>query len=176
MNKLKKIVKNFFCSGYFRPFWSKNDQIWDHFFPLLCPKDSGSLEKFGHWTLGSGGKKTFKWYLKKRTHGRTDKHTDTHTDILTYRKHWPRGPMLWTKAFHTRLEKTNIYIWLDYIHITDSASSNMVQKNLRHIYFYFILLFAPIVLMSPLIDQSYCYFSISLQHESRCVSENHLMK
>ena len=34
--------------------------IWDHFFPLPFPKDSEKERKNGHWTLGSGGKKTFK--------------------------------------------------------------------------------------------------------------------
>ena len=39
-------------------------QNWDHFFPLLFPKDSESLKIFGHPTSGSGGKKTFKRYHK----------------------------------------------------------------------------------------------------------------
>ena len=49
---LKKIRR-----GNFTPFLSKNVQIWNHFLPLLFPKD---LEQFGHWTLRSGGKKTVK--------------------------------------------------------------------------------------------------------------------
>ena len=49
----------------------------DHFFPLLFPKDS---ENIGHPTLGSGGKKTFKLYLKSE---HTDKQTDTQTDTQT---------------------------------------------------------------------------------------------
>ena len=32
---------------------------------------------------------------QKWTHGRTNRWTDRQTDILTYRKHRPRGPMLW---------------------------------------------------------------------------------
>jgi hypothetical protein len=41
---------------------SKSFQIRDHFFPLLFPKNSEKKEekKFEHWTLGSGGKNTFK--------------------------------------------------------------------------------------------------------------------
>ena len=35
---------NFFLRGDFRPLPNKNVQIWDHFFPLLFPKDSESLK------------------------------------------------------------------------------------------------------------------------------------
>ena len=37
-------------------------------------------KNIGHSILGSGGKKTFKWYLKSE---QTDKHTDKHTDTQT---------------------------------------------------------------------------------------------
>ena len=40
--KVKK--KTFFLRGDFRQFWNKNVHIWDHFFPLLFPKDSESLK------------------------------------------------------------------------------------------------------------------------------------
>ena len=53
--KPKFAKKKCFFSNDFTPFISKNFQMWDHFFPLLFPKDS----KFGKW-----GKKTFKRYLK----------------------------------------------------------------------------------------------------------------
>ena len=49
------------------------------------------LNLFGHPTLGSGGKNTFKWYLKSE---HTDRQTDGQTDGH-YRKHRPRGLMLW---------------------------------------------------------------------------------
>ena len=53
----------------------------DHFFPLLFPKDSKSLKNIGHPTLGSGGKKTVKQYLKsEQTHKHTDRQTDGQTD------------------------------------------------------------------------------------------------
>ena len=45
------------CKGY---------QIWDHLFVLFFPKDSENQKKFGHWTLGSGGKKLFKQSKKKK--------------------------------------------------------------------------------------------------------------
>ena len=49
--------------------------MFDHFFPLLFPQGFRISKKLGHTTLGNGGKKTFKRYLKW--------------------KYWPRGPMLW---------------------------------------------------------------------------------
>ena len=49
-------------------------------------------KNIGHPTLVSGGKKTFKRYLKSE---QTHRQTDRRTDISTYRKHRPRGPMLW---------------------------------------------------------------------------------
>ena len=45
----------------------------------------------GHPTLESGGKKTFIRYLKNE---QTHRETHRQMDISTYRKHWPRGPML----------------------------------------------------------------------------------
>ena len=47
----KKSVKNFFCRGNFTPFMSKSFKIWDHFFPLLLPKDSKNLKSLdiGLW-------------------------------------------------------------------------------------------------------------------------------
>ena len=51
-------------------------------------------KNIGHPTSGSGGKKTVKRYLKSE-HTHTHRQTHTRTDISTYRKHRPRGPMLW---------------------------------------------------------------------------------
>ena len=69
---------------YVKVVFTKNVQIGEHFFPLLLPKDSKSLKKIGHPTSGSGGKKTFKRYLKSE---QTDRHTtDTpQTDGRTFR-------------------------------------------------------------------------------------------
>ena len=69
--QVKKLVKNFFCHGNFTPFMSKSFEIWDHFFPLLFPKDSKNLKKFEHWTLGSWGKKTVKQSGQSQTDIRT---------------------------------------------------------------------------------------------------------
>ena len=78
----------FLLFGDFRPFPIKKVQIWDHFFPLLLTKDSESLKILDIRLQEVGGKKTFKRYLKS-------KQTHTQTANSTYRKHHPRGPMLW---------------------------------------------------------------------------------
>ena len=93
--------KLFFLFVDFRPLPNKNAQICDHFFTLLFPKDSKYLKNIGHSTAGSGSKKTFERYLKSE---QTDTRTDGQTDKLTYRKHRPRGPMLWK---YTRA----VYFW-----------------------------------------------------------------
>ena len=73
--KAKILQKQFFLRRDFTPFISESFQIWDHFFPLLFPKDSESL-KF--WT--------FKRYLKsEQTDRHKDRHTHTHIDISTQR-------------------------------------------------------------------------------------------
>ena len=86
----------FFLPGNFWPFPNKNVQIWDHFFPLLFPKDYEYLKilDIRFWEVGA--KRRLKGTSKGNT--RTDGHTDTQTDILTYRKHRPRGPILWKLA------------------------------------------------------------------------------
>ena len=69
--------------------------------PLLSitfPQGFQKSKKFGHWTSGSGGKKTFKRYLTKMYVGMYRQ-----TDILTYRKNRPRWPTLW--------KRTNLF-WL----------------------------------------------------------------
>ena len=55
------------------------------FLSITFPQGFRKCKKFGHWTLGSGGKKTVK--LSEKV-WRTNTQTDTHTDILTYRKNW----------------------------------------------------------------------------------------
>ena len=88
----KKYAKNqpkklfFLCD-----FLNKNVQILDHFFSLIFPQGFQISKHFGHPTLGSGDKNTFKRYLKVKK--QTDGHTDTQTDKLTNRNHRPRGPM-----------------------------------------------------------------------------------
>ena len=62
-------------------FQTKNIQIRGHFFPFLFPKDSE------YQTSGSGGKKTFKRYLKsEHTDGQTDRQTDKSTEGRCFEK------------------------------------------------------------------------------------------
>ena len=84
----KSEEKNFFLRGNFKQFSNKNVHIWDNFFPLLFPKDSESL-KILDIRLRE---------VNRQTDRQTDRRTDRRTDKSTYRKHRPRGPMLW-KAF-----------------------------------------------------------------------------
>ena len=72
----KKTLNNFFCCGDFRSFLGKNVQIWDHFFPLLFPKDSESLKMLDIrlWEVGAKRRlnstsKVNKW--KKKIHKKT---------------------------------------------------------------------------------------------------------
>ena len=89
--------KNFFLRGNFRQFSNKNVHIWEHFFPLLFPKDSESLRILDSRLREVGAKRRLNGTSKvnTHTHGQTDGRTDRQTDISTYRKHRPRGPMLW---------------------------------------------------------------------------------
>ena len=51
----KKIEeKKLFLHGNFTPFMSKSCKIWDHFLPLLFPKDSEDLKSLenGLWEVG----------------------------------------------------------------------------------------------------------------------------
>ena len=85
-NQQKKL---FFLCGDFRQLSSKNVQMLDHFFPLLFHKNSESLKNIGHPTLGSGGKKTSKRYLKSE---QTNGQKDTQTDRPTFRLIESIGP------------------------------------------------------------------------------------
>ena len=51
----KKVCKKLFRRGNFRPFLSKNVHIWHHFFPLIFPKDSKSLQilNIQFWKVGA---------------------------------------------------------------------------------------------------------------------------
>ena len=60
----KKSVKKEFCRGDFRPFVSKNIQIWDPFYPLLFPKSSESLKILDIWFWEVGAKRRLNGTLK----------------------------------------------------------------------------------------------------------------
>ena len=86
---------NFFCFAILDHFQTKMFQSETTSFHYFSPRIWIS-KNIGHPTSGSGGKKTFKRYVKSE---QTHRHTDTRTDISTYRKHRPKGPMLWTYVY-----------------------------------------------------------------------------
>ena len=93
-SKVKKVrEKKLFLRGDFRKFLNKNVHVWDHFFPLLFPKDSESLKILDIRLWEVGAKRRLNGTSKVDRH--TDRRTDRRTDKSTYRKHRPRGPMLW---------------------------------------------------------------------------------
>ena len=64
--KMKKIsVKNFFGRGDFRPFLRQKCSNLIPFLSNTFPQGFRIPKQFGYQTLGSGGKKMFKRYLKK---------------------------------------------------------------------------------------------------------------
>ena len=83
----------FFCAAILDNFQNKNVEIWDHFFPLLFPKDSESLKILDIRLWEVGAKTCLNGTSKVNT--QTDRQTDRQTDISTHRNHRPRGPMLW---------------------------------------------------------------------------------
>ena len=116
---MKKVEeKNFFLRGNFWQFSNKNIHIWDHFFPLLFPKDSESLKILDIRLREGGAKRPLNGTSKVTTH--TDRRTDGQTDISTYRKHRPRGPMLW--------KEDNITM-VSYFHIIHLYKQTMNQTK-----------------------------------------------
>ena len=106
---------NLFLRGDFRQLSNKNVQIWDPFFPLLSPKDSEYLKILDIQLQEVGAKRRLNGTSK--VNRQTDKHTDRQTDISTYRKHGPRGPMLWK---HLHLKKKNKYThWMKIFMLTN---------------------------------------------------------
>ena len=126
--------------GDFTPFISKSFQIWDHFFPLLFPNNSKSLKNVGHPTSRSGGKETFKRYLKSE---QTHRHTYTHTHIWTNRlieSNRPRGPMLWKLC---RFNKPWVFFILFFFSSLPLSSHNgyFLSRKIFYILFFYILLY-----------------------------------
>ena len=68
--KAKSAKNNFFLRGDFRPLPNKNVQRWDHFFPLLSPKDSENLKSLDIGLQEMGTKKRLngvnKWEKKTK--------------------------------------------------------------------------------------------------------------
>ena len=79
--QMKKICKKLLSP---RRFYTLYEQKFSNLRPLLSItflKGFRKSKKFGHWTLGIGGKKTVKQYLKSE---QTIKQTHTHIDKSTY--------------------------------------------------------------------------------------------
>ena len=82
--------KNYFLRGDFRQFSYKNVHIWDHFFPLLFPKDSEFLKILDIRLREVGAKRPLNGTSKVNTH--TDRQTDGHTHRRTFRLIESIGP------------------------------------------------------------------------------------
>ena len=87
--------KKLFLRGDFRPLPNKNVYMWDHFFPLLFPKDSESLKILDIRLCEVGAKRPLNG-TSRSEHTHTQTHTQT--DKSTYRKHRPKGPILWKSS------------------------------------------------------------------------------
>ena len=85
--------KTNFLRGNFTPFIRKSFQIWDHFFPLLFPKDSKSLK----WT--SGGRQKVVITVSQNW-------TDTQAARPTDGPRGSRGPKLWKHTTENYLKAT----------------------------------------------------------------------
>ena len=122
-NQPKKL---FFFFWDFRPLPNKNVILWDHFFPLLFPKDSESLKilDIRLWEV----------VAKRRLNGtsKVNWRTDRKTDISTYRKHWPRGPMLWKGLAGSKAQLSILTKSL----LEKNCTKNCLQKFVfKHQYF-----------------------------------------
>ena len=85
-SKVKKVKYELFLRGDFRQFLSKNVHIWDHFFPLLFPKDSESIKILDIWLREVGAERPLNGTSKvnRHTDGLTDTQTDRRTDRRTF--------------------------------------------------------------------------------------------
>ena len=76
----------FFLRGDFTPLRNKNVSIWDHFFPLLFPKNSESLKILDIRLREVGAKRRLNGTSKVK------RRTDTRTDTQTFRPIESIGP------------------------------------------------------------------------------------
>ena len=78
---LNSLKKHFFCAAILYPLLVKVSKCETTSF-ITFPQEFLISKNIGHPMLGSGGKKTFKRYLKSdQTDGQTDGHTDGHFDL-----------------------------------------------------------------------------------------------
>ena len=119
----------FFCF-----FWA----ILDHFKTKMFKSETTSFHYFhqfritkniGHLTMGSGGKKTLKRYLKsEHTDKQTDGQTYRQTDFSTHRKHRPRGIGPQGRCFEKLGNPTTNYRVIPFI-ITNVIKYNFSKYN-----------------------------------------------
>ena len=90
--------KNFFLRSNFRQFSKKNVHIWDHFFPLLFPKDSESLKILDIRFREAGAKSP----LKKTKNRRRPKKVKKETFFLRgdFRQFSNKNVHIWDHFFH----------------------------------------------------------------------------
>ena len=81
--------KTIFLCVNFRPLLNKNVQMWNHFFPLLTPKDSESLKTLDIRLREVGEKRPLNGTSKVNTQ------TDRQTQILTFWLLESIGPEGW---------------------------------------------------------------------------------
>ena len=105
--KAKSAKKKLFFAWRFLTIFKQKCSNLTPLLSITFPQGFRSSKNIGLPTSGRRGKKTFKRYLKsEHTDKDTDKHRDRQTNISTYRKHRPRGLMLWKS--HDHFKRYNI--------------------------------------------------------------------
>ena len=133
--KAKSAKKTFFARRFLTIFKQKFSNLRP-LLSILFPKDFWISKNIGHPTSGSGGKKTFKRYLKsEETDRQTDGQTNRRTirliesigpegqcfENLAYRRHWHSWRVrivthtLWNFVFLT-ISCTSWYFLASYLH------------------------------------------------------------
>ena len=109
--KAKSAKKQTILRRNFRPLPNKNVSIWDHFFPLLLPKDSDSLKilDIRLWEVGAKRRLNGTSKVNTRTNRRTDGQTDLQTDRRTFRLIESIGPE--GRCFKNSLRDSLALIW-----------------------------------------------------------------
>ena len=109
-----KVVEN--QTFFARRFYTLYEQKYSNLRPLLSislPQGFGKSKNFGHWTLGSGGEKTFKWseQRKKKIQKKNFFRRSNFRHFLSKNVHiWdPFSPLLFPKDSESLIF---LYIWL----------------------------------------------------------------
>ena len=120
---------NFCCAVILDHFQAKQFQTWDHFFPLLIPKDSKSLISLQSVLQEVGAKRCFNGTSKsERRDGQIHGQTNTGTNKSTYRLNQLRGLIQW-KAFK------NYFKQLKTAKNSKKILTNHFKKNITNYFF-----------------------------------------